>query len=106
MTNDTCVKSSIPTQSYKVISTRAMKSQERTILYLILHSRATNLGGTNGDVQSDLATLAFKKIEQLEDFHIIILILQHEIMISGETFSPTRLLFQFMKALSKSEKIK
>ena len=27
-------------------------------------------------------------------------------MISGETFSPTRLLFQFMKALSKSEKNK
>ena len=27
-------------------------------------------------------------------------------MISGETFSPTRLLFQYMTALSKSDKLK
>ena len=58
----------------------------------------------NGDVQSDLATLAFKSGEQLEDFHIRIIRLQQEIMLSGEIFSPTRLIFQYMKALKKSEK--
>ena len=60
----------------------------------------------NGDVQYDLATLAFRNGEQLEDFHIRILRLQQEIMISGEIISPTRLLLQYMKALTKSEKLK
>ena len=60
----------------------------------------------NGDVQSDLATLAFKNGEQLEDFHSRILRLQQEIMLSGEIVSPTRLLFQYMKALTKSEKLR
>ena len=48
----------------------------------------------NGDVQSDLSTLAFKDGEQLEDFHSRILRIQQEIMLSGEIVSPTRLLFQ------------
>ena len=60
----------------------------------------------NGYVQSDLATLAFRNGEQIEDFHSRILRLQQEIMLSGEIFSPTRLLLQYMKALTKSEKIK
>ena len=60
----------------------------------------------NGGVQSDLATLAFRNGEQLEDFHSRILRLQQEIMLSGEIFSPTRLIFQYMKALTKSEKQK
>ena len=55
----------------------------------------------NGDVQSDLATLAFNNGEQLEDFHSRILRLQQEIMLSGEI-----VLFQYMKALTKSEKLK
>ena len=58
----------------------------------------------NGDVQSDLSTLAFKNGKQLEDFHSKILRLQQEILISWENFSPTRLLFQYMKAFSKSVK--
>ena len=58
----------------------------------------------NGDVKSDLATLAFKNGEQLEDFHDRILRLQQEIMLSGEIISPTRLLFQYMKTLWKSDK--
>ena len=53
-----------------------------------------HIGGMNGDFQYDLATLAFKNGEQLEDFHSRILRLQQEIMLSGEFFSPTRLLFQ------------
>ena len=60
----------------------------------------------NGDVQSDLATLAFKNGEQLEYFHSRIIRLQQEIMLSGEIFSPTRLLFHYMKALTKSEKLR
>ena len=60
----------------------------------------------NGDAQSDLSTLEFNNGEQLEDFHIIILILQQEITLSGETVSTTRLLLQYMKALSKSDKLK
>ena len=60
----------------------------------------------NGDVQYDLSTLAFKNREQLEKFYSRVLRLQQEIILSGETVFPTRLLFQYMKALSKSEKIK
>ena len=53
----------------------------------------------NGDVQYYLATLDINNREQIEDFHGIILRLQQEIVISGEIFSPTRLIFQYMKAL-------
>ena len=60
----------------------------------------------NGSVQSDLATLAFRNGEQLEYFHCRILRLQREIILSGDIVSPTRLLFQYMKALIKSEKLK
>ena len=59
-----------------------------------------------GDVHSDLATLAFNNGEQLEDFHIIILILLQELNLSGSIVSPTRLLFQYTKALSNSDKLK
>ena len=58
------------------------------------------------NVQSDIATLAFRNGEQLEDFHSRILRLQQEIMLSGEIVSPTRLLIQYMKALTNSEKLK
>ena len=60
----------------------------------------------NGDVQSDLATLAFKNGEKIEDFQSRIIRLQQEIMLSGEIFSPTRLLFHYMKALTTSEKLR
>ena len=65
-----------------------------------------NLEGMNGDVQSDLATLAFNNGEQVEDFHSRIIRLQQEIILSGETVSPTILIFHYMKELSKSDKIK
>ena len=44
--------------------------------------------------------------EKLEDFHSRIIKLDQEIMLSGGIVSPTRLLFQYMKALTKSEKIR
>ena len=60
----------------------------------------------NSEFQSDLSILAFKNGEQLESFHVSVLILQQEIILSGETISPTRLIFQYMKTLSNSENLK
>ena len=74
---------------------------QKTILSRLLHSRAPHLGRMNGDVQSDLATLAFKKGAQIEDFHSRILILQQEIMLSGYIVYPTRLILRYMKALTR-----
>ena len=93
-------------QAYKVVSTHANEISGRKILSRLLHSRAPNLGGTNVDVQYDLSTLAFKNGEQLQYLQSIILILQQEIILSGETESPTRFVFQYMKALSNSNKLK
>ena len=97
MTNNTCVKFSISHQAYKIVSTCAHEISGWNILSRLLHSRAPHLGGINGDVKSDLATLSFRNGEQLEDFHIIL---------SGDIVSPTRLLIEYMKALTKSEKLK
>ena len=63
-------------QAYKVVSTHAHEISVWTIISRLLHSRAPHLIGMNGDVQSDLSTLAFRNGEQLEDFHIRILRLQ------------------------------
>ena len=65
-----------------------------------------HLVGMNGGVQSDLFTLKFKNREQLEYFRRIIIRLQKEIILSGETISPKRLIFHYMKALSDSNKLK
>ena len=86
-------------QAYNVVSTHAHEISGWKIISRLLYSRAPYLVGMNGDVQSDLATLEFKNGEQLEDFHIRILRLQQEIMLSGGIISPTRLLFQYMQAL-------
>ena len=60
----------------------------------------------NGDVNSDQATLSLKSGEYLEDFHRNIIRLQQEIILSGETVSTTRFIFQYMKSLSKIYKLK
>ena len=106
MTNDTCIKSPMAPQAYKIVSTHAHEISGWTVLSRLLHSCAPHLGVMNGDVQSDLATLAFRNGEQFEDFHSRILRLQQEIMLSGETVSPTIILIHYMKALAKSEKLK
>ena len=106
MTNGTCVKCSMSPQAYKIVSTHAHEISGWTILSRLLHSRSPNLGGMKGDIQSDLATLAFSNGEQLEYFHSRILRLQQEIMLSGEILSPTRIIFQYMKTLTKSDKPK
>ena len=105
MTNDTCVKSSMSPQAYKVVNTDAHEISGWKILSRLLHSRALHLGGTNGDVQSCIYTLAFNNGEQLEYFHSLIIRLQQEIKLSGETVSSTRLICNYMKALSNSNKI-
>ena len=69
-------------QAYKVFRTHAHDISGWTILSRLIHSRAPHLGGMNSDVQSDLTTLAFKNGEQLEDFHISILRIQQEIILS------------------------
>ena len=93
-------------QAYKIVSTHAHENSGWIILSRLLNSRAPHLGVMNGDILSDLSTLAFRNGEQLEDFHSRILRLQQEIMLSGETVSPTRLLLRYMKSLTKSEKLK
>ena len=93
-------------QAYKFFSTHDREISGWKILSRLLHSRGPHLGGINGDVQSDLATLEFKNGEQLEDFHSRILIIQHEINLSGETVPPTILLYHYIKAFSNSDKLK
>ena len=50
-----------------------IKYQEENILSRLLHVPTPHIGVINSDVQSDLATLSFKNVEQLEDVHSIIL---------------------------------
>ena len=73
MNNDTCVKYYMAPKAYKVVSTHAHKISVWKIISRLIHPRAPNLGGMNGDVQSDLSTLAFNNGEQLEYFHSRIL---------------------------------
>ena len=66
-------------QSYKVVATHAHEISGWKIISIIIHEWNPNLGGINGDIQSDLATLTFKNREQTQGFHIIIIKLQNEI---------------------------
>ena len=63
-------------QDYKVVNTHAREISGWKILFGIIHAHAPHLGGINGDVNYDLATLAFNNREQLEYFHRIIIRLQ------------------------------
>ena len=51
----------------------------------------------NGDDKSDLTTLVFKNRKQTEGFHSRVIITQQEIILSVETVSPAKLLFQYIK---------
>ena len=81
MTNYTCVKCSMALQAYKVVSNYAHEISGWKILSIIIHLCAPNLGVMNGDVHSDLATMAFKNEKELEDFHSRVLILQQKIIL-------------------------
>ena len=105
-TNGTCAKSSRAPQAYKVVSTNDNEISGWKFLSRLLHSSAPHLGGMNGDIQYDIATLDFNNGEQLEDFHIRIIRLQQGINLSGETVSHTRLLFHYTKEYYNSKKLK
>ena len=68
ITNDIYVKSSMAHQAYKFVITHAHEIYGWTSLSIILHSRYPHIGGVTGDVQYDLATLAFKNGENLKIF--------------------------------------
>ena len=93
-------------QSYKGVIDNSNEISVWTILSRLLHARDPHLGGTNSDVQSDLATLAFNNEENLKYFHCRIVTLQQESNLSGETVSSTRLLFQYTNEFSNIDKIK
>ena len=93
-------------QAYKVVRTQDNEISGWTIPSRLIHSRDPHLGGMNGDVQSDLSTLAFKNGEKFEYFNSTIIRFKQDIMLYGETVSPTRILFQYMKELSKNDRIK
>ena len=97
MTNDICVNYSIAPQAYNVLNTHDHQISGCKILSRLIHSHVPNVGGIDGDVQYYLTTLSFNNREQHEDFHSRIIRIQQEIILSGETVSPTRLLFQNMK---------
>ena len=106
LTNSNCVKSSIETQSYKVVNIHAREIPGGKFLSRIIHALNPNLGETSGDIQSEISTLALKNGEKLEIFHRRILRLQQEINLYGENFSSTRLLFHYMMELLKRDKLK
>ena len=76
MTNDTCVKSSMAPQPYKVFSTHANEISGCKIISILKHSHTPNIGGMNVDVRSDLATLTFKNDKHLEYLNSRIIIVQ------------------------------
>ena len=106
LTNDTYVKSSMAPQAYKAVKTHGHEISIWRIISRPLHPHTPHLEGMNGDVQSDLATLTFKNVEKLEDFHSRIIRLQQYLILYGETISPTRLIFQCIKSLLTSDKLK
>ena len=93
-------------EAYNISTTHAHEISRWTILSRLLHARSPHIGGMDGDIRSDLATLVFNNGEQIEDFYSIIIILQQEINLYGETFSPTRLLLHYTKELSNLDKFK
>ena len=92
--------------AYKIVNTHAHEISVWTILSRLVHFCAPRIGGLNGYIQYDLATLEFNNGEQLDDFYIRILILQQKIIFSVETVYLTILIFRYMKALSNSDKLK
>ena len=93
-------------RSYKVVNTHANEISGWKILSILLHPCDPHIGEMNGDVQSDLSTLAFKTVEHLEGFHSRIIRLQQEIILTVETVSTTILILQYTNTLSKGEKLK
>ena len=64
-TNDICVKYSMSSQYYKVVTTYFCEISVWTIIYRLLHAQDPHLGGMICDAQSELATLASNQGEKL-----------------------------------------
>ena len=92
--------------AYKLVSTHAHDIWVWKILSRLIHVRASHIGWMNGDVKSNLFTMELKNGEQLEYFHIRIIILQEEIILCGENVSPTRFIFQYMMSFSDNDKLR
>ena len=60
ITNDTCVKSSISSKAYKVVSPHAHEMSGWKKLSRLIHSRSPHIEGINGDAKSDLFILVLK----------------------------------------------
>ena len=85
-------------EAHKVFTTHDHTIPGWTILCRIIHSQVPNIGCMNGDIQSDTPILALNQGGKTEYFYIVILKLQQEINLYGETVSPTRLNLHYMKA--------
>ena len=92
-------------QAYKFVDTHANEISWWNILSRRIIVRTPHLGEINDDLWTDLSTLPFKNREQIEYFQIIILIIQQYINLSGETVYPKRLLFNYLKLLSKCDNL-
>ena len=64
LTNGKCVKYTMKTNAYKIVNNYAHEISGWNILSKLLHVRAPNIGGMNGDVHSELLTLAFNNREK------------------------------------------
>ena len=60
-TNDTCVKSSMDPQAYKVVTTHDHEILGWKIISRLLHARSPHLWGMCDYVQNELSTLDFKQ---------------------------------------------
>ena len=105
-TNRTCEKYSMAPQAYKVVNTHANETSVWISLSNLIHTLPPNLGGTNDGFQSNLATPEVNNGEQPEYFHIRIFRLHQEIILYGETVSPTRLVFHYTNKFSMINKLK
>ena len=81
-------------QAYKVVRNHYHEITGWTIISRLINLQAPQIVVNNGSIQSNLSTLEFKNGKKPEDFHSLILGLQQENILSGDTVSHTRLIFQ------------
>ena len=94
------------TQNYTVVTTHPYEISGWIILFRLIHVQFFDIEVMKGYVYYDLSKLAFNAVEQIKDFHSRIIRIQQYTILLVETVYPTRLLYQYIKALSKSDKLK
>ena len=65
LTNKTCTNYFKDPQAYKIVNIHAHEVSRYIILFRLIHEISPHIGLISGDVQSNLATLGFKWLEQL-----------------------------------------